>query len=138
MSRESRDAVAPRLAVALIVVAEFLGTSLWFSANAAADDLQRAWGLSAADVGTLTSAVQLGFISGTLLFALSGLADRFPASRIFAVCAVAGAASNAGFALVAEGLADAWAWRFVTGIAIAGIYPVGMKLVVSWAPGAAG
>jgi MFS family permease len=130
--------VAPRLAVALIVVAEFLGTSLWFSANAAADDLQRAWGLSAADVGTLTSAVQLGFISGTLLFALSGLADRFPASRIFAVCAVAGAASNAGFALVAEGLADAWAWRFVTGVTIAGIYPVGMKLVVSWAPGAAG
>ena len=69
MSRASRDAVVPRLAVTLIVVAEFLGTSLWFSANAAADDLQRAWGLSAADVGTLTSAVQLGFITGTLLFA---------------------------------------------------------------------
>ena len=130
--------MTPHLAVALIVVAEFLGTSLWFSANAAADDLQRAWGLNTADVGALTSAVQLGFISGTLLFALSGLADRFPASRIFAVCAVAGAASNAGFALAAQGLADAWAWRFATGVTIAGIYPVGMKLVVSWAPGAAG
>ena len=128
----------PRLAVALIVVAEFLGTSLWFSANAAADDLERAWGLHAADVGTLTSAVQLGFIAGTLFFALSGLADRYPASRIFAVCAVIGAASNAGFALVAEGLADAWAWRFTTGVALAGIYPVGMKLVVSWAPEASG
>jgi len=130
--------VTPRLALALIVVAEFLGTSLWFSANAAADDLQRAWGLDTADVGTLTNAVQLGFISGTLFFALSGLADRFPASRIFAACAVAGAASNAGFALAATGLADAWAWRFATGVTIAGIYPVGMKLVVSWAPGAAG
>jgi MFS family permease len=130
--------VAPRLAVTLIVIAEFLGTSLWFSANAAADDLEKAWGLHAADVGTLTSAVQLGFIAGTLLFALSGLADRFPASRIFAVCAVIGAASNAGFALVAEGLADAWAWRFTTGVALAGIYPVGMKLVVSWAPQASG
>jgi MFS family permease len=132
------NCVRPNFSVASIVIAEFLGTSLWFSANAAADDLQRAWGLSAADVGSLTSAVQLGFISGTLLFALSGLADRFPASRIFAVCAVAGAASNAGFALLAQGLADAWAWRFATGVAIAGIYPVGMKLVVSWAPGAAG
>jgi len=128
----------PRVAVALIVIAEFLGTSLWFSANAAADDLQRAWGLLASDVGMLTSAVQLGFISGTLLFALSGLADRYPASRIFAVCAVAGAVSNAGFAWVAHGLADAWAWRFATGVTLAGIYPVGMKLVVSWAPGAAG
>ena len=128
----------PRLAVTLIVVAEFLGTSLWFSANAAADDLQRAWGLDAADLGTLTSAVQLGFITGTLVFALSGLADRFPASRIFAVCAVAGAAANAGFALAADGLADAWAWRFATGVALAGVYPVGMKLVVSWAPRALG
>src|SRR5512134_1287994 len=104
----------PRLAVALIVFAEFLGGSLWFSANAAADDLERAWGLHAAGVGALTSAVQLGFISGTLLFALSGLADRYPASRIFAVCAVAGAVANAGFALVSHGLADAWAWRFAT------------------------
>jgi MFS family permease len=128
----------PHLAVALIVVAEFLGTSLWFSANAAADDLQRAWRLNAADVGTLTSAVQLGFIAGTLLFALSGLADRYPASRIFAVCALAGAAANAGFALVADGLADAWAWRFATGVSLAGIYPVGMKLVVSWAPETSG
>ncbi|HSD99872.1 MAG TPA: MFS transporter, partial [Burkholderiales bacterium] len=130
--------MAPRLAVTLIVIAEFLGGSLWFSANAAADDLERAWGLHAAGVGALTSAVQLGFITGTLLFALSGLADRFPASRIFAVCAVLGAASNAGFALLAQGMADASVWRFATGVALAGIYPVGMKLVVSWAPQAAG
>ena len=128
----------PRLAVALIVIAEFLGTSLWFSANAAADDLQRAWGLQAADLGTLTSAVQLGFISGTLLFALSGLADRFSASRIFAACAVAGAAANTGFALAAGGLVEGCFWRFATGIALAGVYPVGMKLVVSWAPQASG
>jgi MFS family permease len=124
----------PRLAVAIIVVAEFFGTSLWFSANAAADDLERAWGLAAAELGALTSAVQLGFITGTLVFALSGLADRFAASRIFAVCAVAGAATNAGFALLATGLVDAWAWRFATGFALAGVYPIGMKLVVSWAP----
>jgi MFS family permease len=124
----------PRYAVAIIVIAEFLGTSLWFSANAAADDLQRAWGLAAANLGALTGAVQLGFIAGTLIFALSGLADRFAASRIFAVCAIGGAAANAGFALLATGLADAWAWRFATGVALAGIYPPGMKLVVSWAP----
>ena len=78
--------------MALIVLAELFGTSLWFSANAVADALNAAWGLTTVQLGHLTSAVQLGFISGTLLFALSGLADRFSASRIFAVCAIVGAA----------------------------------------------
>lgn len=126
--------VVSRLAVPIIVIAELFGGSLWFSANASADGLMRVWGLTAGDVGSLTSAVQLGFIAGTLAFSLSGFADRHAASRIFAACAVAGALSNAGFALFASGLADAWAYRFVTGITLAGVYPLGMKLVVSWAP----
>ena len=120
--------------IAIIIIAELFGTSLWFSANASAPDLAREWGLTAGDIGLLTNAVQLGFIAGTLGFALSGLADRFAASRIVAVCACLGAATNAGFALAATGLADAVVYRFATGIALAGIYPLGMKLVVSWAP----
>jgi len=127
-----------RHAIAVIVVAELLGTSLWFSANAAAGDLALAWGLGPAELGALTNAVQLGFIAGTLAFALSGLADRYPASRIFAACACAGAAANAGFALFASGLGDAWLYRFATGAALAGVYPLGMKLVVTWAPARAG
>ena len=121
-------------AIAIIIVAELFGTSLWFSANASAPDLARDWGLTAGDIGLLTNAVQLGFIAGTLVIALSGLADRFAASRIVAVCAFLGAAMNAGFALFATGLTDAVVYRFLTGMALAGIYPLGMKLVVSWAP----
>ena len=129
----------PRVAaVPLIVVAELLGTSLWFSVNGVADQLAGDWGLSVADVGTLTGTVQLGFIFGTLVFALSGLADRYAASRIFAVCALGGALSNALVPLAASGLPPALALRFVTGIALAGIYPVGMKLVVGWSPERAG
>jgi MFS family permease len=126
-----------RFAVPLIVVAELLGASLWFSANAAAGDLAHAWGLDLAQLGALTSAVQLGFISGTLFFSLSGLADRFAASRIFAACALLGALANAGFAL-AHGVVDGSLYRFATGFALAGIYPLGMKLVVTWAPARAG
>ena len=74
----------------LIVIAQLFGTSLWFSANAAGGDLMAAWGLQPADLGRLTNAVQLGFILGTLGFSLTGLADRFPASRIFALCALVG------------------------------------------------
>ena len=125
-------------AVATIVVAQLLGTSLWFSANAAFDDLDRAWQLATPDLGKLTIAVQCGFIAGTLAFALSGLADRFAASRVFATCAVAGAIANAAFAWWADGLVAAIACRFAVGVALAGIYPLGMKLVVSWQPTRAG
>ena len=85
-----------RYAIALIVTAELFGGSLWFSANAVGDELYQAWQITEIELGYLTSAVQLGFITGTLFFALSGLADRYSASRIFAVCAVAGALANAG------------------------------------------
>ena len=96
------------------------------------------WGLSTADIGLLTNAVQLGFIVGTFVFAFSGLADRYSASRIVAVCAAFGAVSNAAFALLATGLTDASVYRFLTGIALAGVYPLGMKLVVGWSPRRAG
>ena len=101
--------------VPVIVVAQLFGTSLWFSANSAADDLIRAWGIAPADIGTLTNAVQLGFILGTLTFAVSGLADRYPASRIFAVCALLGALGNAAFALFASGMTLGIPLRFAVG-----------------------
>ncbi len=120
--------------MAIIVIAQLLGTSLWFSANATFDDLSRAWGLGSSDVGMLTIAVQVGFIVGTMVFALSGLADRYQASRVFAVCAVIGAIANAAFAFVANDLTQATVFCFTTGFALAGVYPLGMKLIVSWEP----
>jgi MFS family permease len=124
--------------VPVIVLAQLLGTSLWFSANSAADDLIHTWGITPAAIGTLTNAVQLGFILGTLSFAVSGLADRFAASRIFAACALLGALCNAAFALFATDLASGIPLRFAVGLCLAGVYPLGMKLVVSWVPERAG
>jgi MFS family permease len=120
--------------VATIASAQLFGTSLWFSANSAAPDLMHAWGIGISGIGLLTNAVQLGFILGTLTFSLSGLADRFPASTIFVVCAVLGATFNAAFAVLSHGLLMAAGFRFLVGICLAGIYPIGMKLIVSWAP----
>lgn len=127
-----------RRAVLCIVLAQLCGTSLWFSANSAADDLQRLWGLSTSQLGWLTNAVQGGFIIGTLTFGLTGLADRFPASRIFTLCSLLGALFNAGFALASNDLPSAMWFRFAVGITLAGIYPLGMKLIVSWDPTRAG
>ena len=123
--------------IALIVVAELCGTSLWFSGNNAINELAALWHLSGPAKAWLLMAVQLGFIAGTLGLAVSGLADAFRAHHVFAASAVVGAAANAGF-LLSDGPVAAIAFRFVTGLALAGVYPLGMKLVVSWAPDRAG
>ncbi|OOG51225.1 MFS transporter [Polaromonas sp. C04] len=122
----------PALAVAAIAFAELLCTSMWFSANGAGSELRVAWGLSVADIGWLTNAVQMGFIAGTLAISLSGMADRFAASQIFAFSSLLGALANAAFALLEPGLVLALALRFIVGLSLAGIYPLGMKLVMSW------
>jgi len=121
-----------------LVAAQLLGTSLWFSSSAALPALIAEWGLDAAAGGMLVSAVQVGFILGTLVFAVANLADIFSATRVFLVSALAGAAMNALFAFTSEGLTSALVYRFGTGLALAGIYPVGMKVVVSWSPGGVG
>ncbi|MCM2356360.1 MAG: MFS transporter, partial [Arenimonas sp.] len=81
----------PRRVLPVIVLSQFAGTSLWFAVNAVMPDLEQAWQLPAGAVGTLTSAVQLGFVAGTLVFALLMLADRFRPQRVFLACALAGA-----------------------------------------------
>jgi MFS family permease len=123
---------------ATICVAAFLGSSIWFSVNAVADGLFLAWGLTTIDLGHLTSTVQLGFILGTLAIALTGIADRFSASKIFAIAAVIGAITNTLFVLSDGNLTIALVTRFATGLTLAGIYPIGMKLIVRWVPDRAG
>lgn len=125
----------PRTAVALIVIAQWLGTSLWFSPSGAADDLMARLQLSPAQFGGLLAATQLGFICGTLGFAASGAADRHPASRIFAASCIAGALANAAVVLPSLSVAGTWVLRFAVGLTLAGIYPLGMKMIVQWVGG---
>lgn len=124
----------PTSAVGVIVFSQLFITVLWFSANGAADQLIKEWQLDTAAIGYLTAAVQAGFISGTLTIALTGFADRFPASRIISVAALCGALFNAGFALIANGLEQALIFRFLTGLCLACTYPLGMKMIIGWKP----
>lgn len=128
---------APRHVLPVIVVAQFAGTSLWFAANAVMPDLQHALGLPAGAVGALTSAVQLGFIAGTLVFALAAVADRHSPRAVFLGCALAGALCNAAPVVWPADRLDLptlWALRAATGFCLAGIYPVGMKIAAGWYP----
>jgi MFS family permease len=122
----------PRRILPVIVLSQFAGTSLWFAVNAVMPDLQRAWGLPAAAVGMLTSVVQLGFVAGTLVFALLMLADRFRPQRVFLVCALLAAALNACVVLAPGRFDLLLVLRFGVGFLLAGIYPVGMKIAASW------
>ena len=125
---------APRHVLPVLVLAQFAGTSLWFAVNAVMPDLQRELGWPASAVGRLTSAIQLGFIAGTLVFALLAIADRFSPRRVFLLCSLAGALSTVGAWWMVREFAALWLWRAATGFFLAGIYPVGMKIASQWFP----
>lgn len=127
----------PRHLLPVIVLAQFCGTSSWFAVNAVMPELQSALGLAARDAGSLTSAVQFGFIAGTLAFALAAVADRHSPRQVFLLSALAAAACTAAIALWPGGVpsyAALWTLRALTGACLAGIYPVGMKIAAGWYP----
>ena len=123
---------AARRALLVVSTAVLLGSSTWLSGTAVAPILKEEWRLDAAESAWLTSSVQLGFIFGTLLYALLNLADRFNARRVFFFSAALGAGFNGAFGLLADGLSEAVLYRFLTGVTLAGVYPVGMKIVATW------
>ncbi len=122
----------PRHVLPILVLAQFAGTSLWFAINAVMPDLQRSFGWPVTAVGALTSALQFGFILGTLVFALLALADRFNPRRVFLLCAMAGALCTVGAWAMVANFEALLLWRFATGFFLAGIYPVGMKIASQW------
>jgi len=119
-------------ALGIVAVAELLAMALWFSASAVAPELTDLWGLTAGEAALLTSAVQVGFVVGAVISAVSTLSDTVPPKYLFAAASLLGAAATAALALFVESATPAIALRFLTGVALAGVYPTGMKLVSGW------
>lgn len=118
----------PNHVLPVIVISQFLCTSLWFAGNGVMDDLISAFGLTTNVIGLLTSMVQFGFISGTLVFALLSVADKFSPSKVFLISAILGAISNFLITLEGNDYFSILCFRYLTGFFLAGIYPVGMKI----------
>jgi MFS family permease len=117
----------------VLSIAELLAMSLWFAGTAVLPKLAQIWHTGIGVSAWLTLAVQLGFVSGALLMATFNVADVLHAPRVVAISAVAGALFNAAFALVADQhIFAAVALRFLTGAALAGVYPTGMKILSGW------
>jgi len=122
----------------VIVFSQFSVTSLWFAGNAIIADLQSAMNVGIQETGIVTSAIQLGFITGTLLFAFFSVSDRYSPRKLFLVCSVLGSVSNLLIYLVAYNLFSLLVLRFSTGFFLTGIYPVGMKIAAGWYKGKLG
>ena len=126
------DLTGKARSVTLVSIAELLAMSLWFSASAVVPQLEAEWSLSGAQQSWLTMSVQLGFVAGALAIASWGLADRVSTVRLFAWSAVAGAVFNAALPALDPGISVSRVLRFLTGVALAGVYPPGMRLMATW------
>ena len=107
--------------------------ALWFSASAVVPQLREEWGLTGAAAAWMTMSVQIGFVAGALASAALNLPDRVPLPGLIAASTALGAACNAAIPLAGAGVGVAIALRVLTGVALAGVYPPGMKLVATWA-----
>lgn len=123
---------SPAYALIWISISVLLSTSPWFTGTAATPLLSQLWELNDVQSAWLTISVQLGFIIGTFLYAWLNLADIFSARKVFFISALLGALGNGGFAIFSHDLGSAVFFRLLTGITLAGIYPVGMKIIAQW------
>jgi len=115
----------------VLAVAELLAMAPWFSASAVAPALAHVWHLAPAATAWLTISVQLGFVAGALVSAILTLADRLSARRLVAGSAAVAALATLGVA-AAPALGAGIACRLLTGAALAGVYPPGMKIAAGW------
>ncbi len=116
----------------LLAVAELLAMATWFSASAVIPALTEVWALNDGGQAWLTITVQIGFVLGALGSAVFNLADRIPARRLFALSALLAGLVTAMIPLLTRSLGVALVLRFLTGVFLAGVYPVGMKIMATW------
>ncbi|GAB4038104.1 MFS transporter [Spirosoma gilvum] len=115
------------LQLIVVVFAQFAGTSLWFAGNAILPELQ-ALLKTTEFTSWITSAVQIGFISGTLIYALLAIPDHFRATQVFLISVMLAATVNLLWLFLPIKPVTVLVSRFLTGFFLAGVYPVGMKI----------
>jgi MFS family permease len=115
----------------VVSLAQFLGMTLWFSATAVTPLLIDHFQIAPEQAPWLTMAVQAGFVAGTLLSALTNVADLLNARVLMFTGSLVGACANAGLLMAPNG-GTAIALRFVTGASLALVYPPAMKIAAGW------
>src|SRR5258707_3744986 len=129
---EARQGLSSRRALLLLSLAQLLAMSLWFTGTAVIPQITTLWHSGLALGSWLTIAVQIGFSVGAITFAIFNIPDVFSPIKVLVVSAVAAAAANAAFAFLAAAPLTAILLRGATGFFLAGVYPVGMKIIAGW------
>ena len=122
---------APRQ-LAVLALAMVLGMTPWFSATVAAPGMRAEWNTTPSVSAWLTIAVQLGFVLGTFVSAVLLLSDRFSARRLASASSCLVTIATAALAWRHTGPATAIALCGLTGAALAGVYPPGIKIAAGW------
>lgn len=118
--------------IAVLVLAEMAAMSLWFVSAAILPEMTAEAGLSPSRTAALSTAVQIGFFFGAVALAVHGTADRYDPRLVFAMSAILAAACNAALLITPVGSNFQILLRGLTGVCLAGVYPVGMKIAVGW------
>src|SRR4249920_4041087 len=129
---QTRQGPSSRRALFLLSISILLAMSLWFTGTAVITQITDLWNSGLALGSWLTIAVQIGFSIGAITFALVNIPDVFSPIKVLVVSAIAAAAANAAFAFVAADALAAILLRGTTGFFLAGVYPVGMKIIAGW------
>mgnify|MGYP006092961751 FL=1 len=118
-------------ALILVSLATFFSLSVWFSTNAISGALEVEKSIDESSMAILTIAVQLGFVFGTLLIAVTNLSDLINARTLFAYAGVLAALVNL-LVIPFDSTPALIAARFATGAFLGGVYPPAMKVISGW------
>ncbi|MFL9899996.1 MFS transporter [Paraburkholderia fungorum] len=117
----------------IVLLAQVAAMGVWFSSTTAIAVIKLSHTIAPFEEALLTSAVQLGFVAGTIASALLSLPDRYDLRRLFMGSALTAAVATGVLALLPPTGGAVIGLRFLTGMCMAGVYPVGMRLVATWA-----
>ena len=118
-------------ALILVSLATFFSLSVWFSTNAISGALEVEKSIDESSMAILTITVQLGFVFGTLLIAVTNLSDLINARTLFAYASVLAALANL-LVIPFDSTPLLIAARFATGAFLGGVYPPAMKVISGW------
>lgn len=117
--------------LSMLSLAEVLVMGVWFSASTVVPQLRLEWSLSSSEMAWMTMSVQGGFVAGAIGSALLNLPDRFRTKTVLVGSSLAAALFNL-LVVYSPTVGGVLALRFLSGAALAGVYPPGMKLVATW------
>ena len=118
--------------ISVLILSQIAVLAVWFSSAAVFAEMSAEAGITTAELAWLSTATQVGFGAGALVFGLAGWADRYDPRKVYAISALLSATANGLLLIAPIGGSEAFVLRFLTGAFLAGVYPVGMKIAVGW------